>query len=443
MDEILKPGQIVRTETSGIMCEVGKLLGGGGQGEVYRARLNGIDVALKWYFPNSATREQREVLQALVMKGAPNDKFLWPIELVSADNVPDFGYIMPLREERYKSLFELMKRCIDPRFYALATAGLHLSHNFFQLHSQDYCYRDISFGNIFLDPENGDILICDNDNISVNTIDAASQSAVMGTLGFMAPELVRGDSLPSTETDLFSLAVLLFYMFMVHHPLQGKKEADIKILNQAALIKLYGKEPLFIFDPDDHSNEPVKGYQDNPLLYWPIYPQFLRDLFTRAFTDGIKDPQHGRIRESQWRAAMVRLRDSIVYCSSCNKENFYDDNALRQSGGMQNLCRLCKRNITLPFRIRIDKNIVMLNHNTRLFPHHIGVEKMYDFSQPVAEVNRHPTNPDLWGIKNLSTEKWSITKLDGTVQDVFPGKNVPLISGTKILFGSKQGEIRY
>jgi len=441
MDEILKTWQIVRTETSRMNCEVEAFLGGGGQGEVYRAKLNGKDVALKWYRPNSATREQRKVLETLIIKGAPNDKFLWPIELASADNVPDFGYIMLLREERYKSLFDLMKRRIDPTFYALATAGLHLSHSFLQLHSQGWCYRDISLGNIFFDPENGDILICDNDNIAVD--DIAIKSDVRGTLGFMAPEIVRDDELPSTKTDLFSLAVLLFYVFMVHHPLCGKREADIKALDTAAMTKLFGEEPLFIFDPNDHSNEPVKGYQDNPLLYWPIYPQFLRDLFTKAFTDGIQDPLHGRIRESQWRAAMVRLRDSILYCSSCKAENFYDADTLGQSGGKLNPCWLCKRNITLPFRIRIDNNVVMLNHNTKLFPHHIDEQKMYDFSQPVAEVNRHPTNPNFWGLKNLTSEKWSITKSDGTVQDVYPGKSVPLISGTKILFGNKQGEIRY
>ncbi len=35
MDEILQTGQIVRTETSGMACEVDTLLGSGGQGEVY------------------------------------------------------------------------------------------------------------------------------------------------------------------------------------------------------------------------------------------------------------------------------------------------------------------------------------------------------------------------------------------------------------------------
>ena len=88
--------------------------------------------------------------------------------------------------------------------------------------------------------------------------------------------------------------------------------------------KLYGTEPLFIFDPADDSNAPDPQYQRNALAFWNVYPGFLRDVFTRAFTDGIADPQHGRVRESNWRAVMVRLRDSIVYCTHCNAENFHD-----------------------------------------------------------------------------------------------------------------------
>jgi serine/threonine protein kinase len=43
----------------------------------------------------------------------------------------------------------------------------------------------------------------------------------------MAPELLLSD-VPSRQTDLFSLAVLLFYMLLVHHPLEGKRESSIK-----------------------------------------------------------------------------------------------------------------------------------------------------------------------------------------------------------------------
>ena len=55
---------------------------------------------------------------------------------------------------------------------------------------------------------------------------------------------------PNIATDLYSLAVILFYMFMVHHPLEGRREREITCLDLAAMKKLYGTEALFIFDPE-------------------------------------------------------------------------------------------------------------------------------------------------------------------------------------------------
>jgi serine/threonine protein kinase len=257
----------------------------------------------------------------------------------------------------------------------------------------------------------------------------------------MAPEIVRGDALPSTQTDLFSLAVLLFYMFMIHHPLDGKKEAAIHAFDLPAMRKLYGTEPVFIFDPNDDSNRPVPGYHDNALIFWRIYPKFLKDLFIRAFTDGIRDPQNGRVRESEWRVAMVRLRDSIFYCT-CGAENFYDGDTLEASGGKPAPCWRCKKGVRLPPRIRIGKNVVMLNHDTKLYPHHVDDAKIYNFSVAVAEVARHPKDPNIWGLRNLSGEKWVSTMPNGTVKDIEPGRSVTLAVGTKINFGKMEGEIQ-
>jgi hypothetical protein len=139
---------------------------------------------------------------------------------------------------------------------------------------------------------------------------------------------------------------------------------------------------------------------------------------------------------------MVRLRDSIVFCAHCGAETFYDGEALKTSGGKPGTCWSCSTDIRLPPRIRIGDAIVMLNHDTQLFPHHVDDEHLYDFSQPVAAVTQHPRNPDIWGLKNLSDEKWVITASDGSLQDVEPGRSVRLAVGTTINFGKKVGEIR-
>jgi DNA-binding helix-hairpin-helix protein with protein kinase domain len=438
--EIFQPGEHVRTLSTGLDCEVRDLLGGGGQGEVYRASLGGRDVALKWYYPAEATPRQRALIENLIRKGPPTARFLWPIELAESKGKPGFGYVMLLREPRFRGLVDLMKRRIDPSFRVLATAGFELADSFLQLHSKGLCYRDISFGNLFLDPGSGEIRICDNDNVAV---DGDASAGVLGTPRFMAPEVVRGDAQPGTQTDLFSLAVLLFYLFMVHHPLEGKKELAIHSFDLPAMTKLYGIEPVFIFDPSDRSNEPVPGHHDNALVTWPIYPQFLRDLFVKAFTSGITDAAHGRVREGEWRAAMVRLRDSIVYCAHCSAENFYDRSSLPASSDEAGICWACQRRYRLPFRIRIGRNVIVLNHDARLFPHHIDDRRPYDFSAAVAEISRHPMQPGVWGLKNLSAETWFVqSAADPAPREVPPGRSAGLAPGARINFGPSVGEVR-
>jgi len=440
MDQLLKVKQKVKAETSGMTCEVERYLGEGGQGEVYGAVMDGKPVALKWYFPHSATKDQRLALENIIKKGPPSTRFLWPMELVSAPGVGGFGYIMPLRPQDYKGIDDLMKRHVEPTFKVLATAGLNLVDSFLQLHSMGLCYRDISFGNVFFDPQTGEVLICDNDNVA---IDGETKGGVSGTPRFMAPEIVLGKALPSTKTDLFSLSILLFHILVMNHPFNGKKEAAIHSFDPAAMYKLYGKEPIFIFDPCDDSNRPVPGYHDNAFVFWPIYPNFLRNLFIRVFTEGVRDPLNSRVRESEWRIGMVRLRDSIIYCSLCGMENFYDSEALKASGSGLPICWSCKKKVNLPPRIRMGTRIIMLNYDTQLYSHHIDDRKSFDFSKPVATVIQHPTDPRIWGLKNLLGEKWVATTFCGKVKDIEPGRSIALATGTKINFGRVEGEIRF
>jgi eukaryotic-like serine/threonine-protein kinase len=437
-DQTFRPGAAVRLETAGGSGQVEELLGAGGQGEVYRVLAGGERMALKWFFPAMATPEQRAAIELLVRKGPPSEHFLWPLDVATAPGVPGFGYLMPLRPPRFKGILDLMKRRVEPSFRALATAGLNLSHNYLMLHAEGFCYRDISFGNAFFDPESGDVLIADNDNVAVN---GAATIGVLGTPRFMAPEVVRGEAMPSTQTDLFSLAVLLFYMLMMHHPLEGRRETEIKCLDLPAMTKLYGTHALFIFDPADRSNEPVAGFHDNAIAFWPIYPASIRSLFTKSFTDGIRDPLHGRVRESEWRRAMAELRDAILYCPNCGMENFYDPAELKASGALRP-CWGCARAVPLPPRLRVGKGVVVLSHDAKLYPHHVDDARLYDFSAPVGEVAAHPTRPGVWGLKNLSDTKWVSTTSEGAVRDVEPGKSVTIAAGTRIQFGRAEGEIR-
>lgn len=140
--------------------KVNKFLGGGGQGEVYRVTVDTETYALKWYYDNIATAQQKNNIESLIAKGSPSDNFLWPLSMVSSEiNNKSFGYLMKLRLQRFKGITDLMKGRINPTFNNLITACYNLSNSFTQLHAKGLCYKDISHGNIFIDENNGDILI--------------------------------------------------------------------------------------------------------------------------------------------------------------------------------------------------------------------------------------------------------------------------------------------
>lgn len=438
MPELLKINQTIITNKLNYKCEVKEFLGSGTQGEVYRVIINGKDFALKWFFSeflkNDPQQEKR--IELAIKKGPPNENFLWPIDITHSKEIPTFGYIMKLREKRFKGLSDLMQRKVEPTFHALTKACFELANSYLQLHSNGLCYRDISFGNVFLDPDTGEIRICDNDNVDIDK----NKGSIMGTPRFMAPEIVTGKAPPSIQTDLFSLAVLLFYILMMHHPLEGKSELEIHCFDLPAMRKLYGDSAVFIFDPDDDSNRPVQGIQDNALIFWPIYPNYLKNMFINAFTKGLKDP-NSRVRESEWRSAMIKLYDSIFYCSKCGAENFYNVDELKTQGKLKP-CWKCGYETQKVPRIKIEDQLVILNFDTKLYFHHIDDQKLYDFSKPIAEVIKHPQKQNIWGLKNLCNNKWTVTFSDGSLKDINPNQSVTLSIGIKINFGKKVGEIR-
>ena len=253
MNELLKTGQVVQTEISGQPCKVEKFLGGGGQGEVYQAQWAGGSFALKWYYPQTATADQRDALNKLVKDQPPSDAFLWPLDMALAPPVPGFGYIMRLREQRFKSLMDLITGTIDPKFRVLATVGLGLADNFFKLHAKGLCYRDISFGNAFFDPDSGEVLICDNDNVTTNR---SPKVSVLGTPDFMAPEIVRREAFPAGKPISTPCPCCCSSSSTSTTHSRGRKSCP-STAGTSLRKRVFGTAPVFIFDPNDTSNQAV------------------------------------------------------------------------------------------------------------------------------------------------------------------------------------------
>lgn len=416
----MRIGDMVTTR-SGERWRVERVLGEGSQGRVLR--IASVDrpgrlAALKRYEARTYDAWQATAIERLVERGSPGPMFLWPREVVTfADG--SFGYVMPLMPTGFVSLSTLLRGELDIRPSTALRIAVGLAHGFLQLHALGFCYRDISFGNVLAHPVTAQVLICDNDNVGV---DGASRTAVLGTRRFMAPEVVRGEAVPSTQTDLHALAVLIFSVLMVQHPLLGRRELDYPCLDQSAERALFGDSPVFIFDPDDRSNAPDPDEHPGVAANWQLHPAGIRHLFVEAFCDGLRRPSR-RVRESVWRGELARALDMTATCPTCGSENFYD--------GPPCHCWSCQSVITSPPVLRLPRATLVLSDNACVYRHHLARD--FDVSEVVGRVVRHPRTAR-WGLRNESTTTWAV-RLEDRLDEVPPGRTAALVEGATLDLG--------
>jgi len=310
-----------------------------------------------------------------------------------------------------------------------ANVCLQLANSFLELHAGGFCYQDINFGNIFLDPASARILICDNDNVNIDGADAS----IYGARKFMAPEVVRRELLPNSRTDLFSMAVLFFYTLLGWHPLDGKREYSAALLDPETEHKLYGTEPLFIFDPHNTANGPVAGFHDPIVARWNSLNGELRALFVRSFGEGLHDPS-ARVLETEWRAPLQAVMDTAFGCPTCGYEHAADwrGEILTAPGA----CLACGGAPGAPDGLKLGRRIISLSLGRR-----VPGEALGQRGGAGAMVEAHPSRPELTGLRNLSDTPWQATLPGGQTQAVAAGQAVRIMPGMRIDFGGQTGAV--
>lgn len=436
---MLAIGQKVQTWLAKETLTVQKKLGEGGQGIVYL--VDGQQYgkkALKWYNKQQATPEQKSAIIDLIRHGLPEgiagQRFIWPIDIIVDEKTNRFGYIMDvIDKKKYANLGEVWANIKPaPSFRTMCIISYQVAESFRKLHLDGFCYRDISADNMLFCPTTGDVLICDNDNVGISNY---SVSQVLGTMEYMAPEIITKKAVPSTETDLHSLAVLFFQLWIWHHPFHGMMEYIIRSWDIPAKTRVYGENPVFVFDPKDDSNTlPDDSEYDTAKERWKVCPPPLKELFIRAFTDGLHDPSK-RVTEGEWRRLFMQLEDSIIRCPHDMAENIWD-------GRSSVYCWHCGKPLTIPPRLFIQSgygsSYVLLTSETKLKKRHIDEGRSVNDEEEsvVAEVVQNPKNPKVWGLRNLTLQQWTATKPDGSEITIEPNRAVTLMNGIEINFGT-------
>lgn len=419
-------GQRIKTVSGGEL-EVIQKLGEGGQGVVYKVNYNGKPLALKWYFGNKLNNADKfyRNIQNNIKQGTPTGAFLWPLEITEYFE-GSFGYLMELRPPEYKdfSLF-LLAKVHFANIEALINTALCITNGFRELHNRGYSYQDLNDGNFFVNPKTGDVLICDNDNVAPY----GENLGIAGKCRYMAPEVVMGQKRPDSHTDRFSLAVVLYMLLFLNHPLEGKRTM-CPCLTEELERKFYGSDPVFVWDPANDANRPVRGVHTNEIKLWPLYPAFVRKTFEKAFSHEVmvgNDTTH-RVIEKEWQEVFTTLRDLTIKCS-CGSETFIDPS--------QQSCRCinCGKSIERPPILKVKKYHAALAPGKKLYACHVQYDSD-DFKEAKGEVISSRNNPSLLGLRNDSNNTWEAILPNGYSKGYPNGQVIKLGKGIKINFGN-------
>ncbi len=317
-------GQVYKT-ASGKTVTLDKLLGGGGEGDVWTVQ-GRLEVA-KLYHPQVLKPEYEQKLKAMVanppvdeMRVKGHVSIAWPTELLYRAG-KFAGFLMPM-VEKSPSIFTVYnpvkrkKNCPGFNWKYLLHTALNLSKAVEAIHIKNYVIGDLNESNILVKPS-ALVSIIDTDSFQVRDTNGQVYRCKVGKEDFTPPELQgvaldKLDRLP--EHDYFSLGVLIFRLLMEgFYPFSGVLKQEIQT-NEAAQFYCLKKGAFPYVSNAIVSPPPLAPKFDS-------LPREVRNLFLRCFVAGNKNLK-ARPSPSEWVQVLETAEKELVVCK-VNKEHYY------------------------------------------------------------------------------------------------------------------------
>ncbi|MCO5316205.1 MAG: serine/threonine protein kinase [Solirubrobacterales bacterium] len=245
--------------------EIGRRLGAGGYGTVYRARDRRLerDVAVKVIetASSSGPRIKREA-QAAARLNHPGIVALF--EFVHHEYGPEGGRAFLVSElvdgETVRELFD--RDALSDR--DIAELGVDICEALDHAHDRGVVHRDIKPGNLIVpDDGNGAKLMDFGIARMPDREDLTATGDIFGTLAYMSPEQARGLE-TGPESDLYSLAMTLYEGFTGENPRRGTSPVEVLRtldLPPPELGRLRPDLPPALCDSIDACLDPEPGFR--------------------------------------------------------------------------------------------------------------------------------------------------------------------------------------
>lgn len=302
--------------------EILKELGGGGMGQVYKARDKKLNrfVALKFLSPGLSSHREaiaRFIQEAQTASVLDHQNICTVHEI---DETPDGQLYIAMACYDGETLKRKIERCVQD-FAGALEAVIQIAQGLAKAHSQGIIHRDIKPANVI---ETGDhvMKIVDFGLAKLASEARLTRAAILiGTPAYMSPEQATGEDVDH-RTDLWSLGVVFYELLTGQLPFSGDNERSI-------LYSIINRPPIPLLDlrsdvPEEADWIILKCLQKNPERRYASADRLLADLLKlKASVEKEKEDSAGRKkaearRETERRLATV-LSGEIVNSSEAVK----------------------------------------------------------------------------------------------------------------------------
>ncbi|MGN6184131.1 MAG: protein kinase domain-containing protein [Thermoanaerobaculia bacterium] len=221
--------------------EIVSRIGAGGMSEVFKAHDSRIrrDVAIKILppsFAKFADRMHRFEQEARAAGALNHPNLLTIFDVGSADGRP---YIVTelLEGQTLRAMLRENGTAVKLSIRKAVDYGIQIANGLAAAHERGIVHRDLKPENLFV-TKDGRVKILDfgvaklrsaADEFTLSDEDTMEQDTspgtVIGTVGYMSPEQVRGQSVDG-RSDIFSFGTLMYEMVAGEHPFRGDSPAD-------------------------------------------------------------------------------------------------------------------------------------------------------------------------------------------------------------------------
>ncbi len=325
----------------GISVELSKVLGKGGEAEVWAVPTHAASVAKIYHVPSA---EHEAKLRAMVAqppidptRGRGHVSICWPQALLfDPATGKNLGFLMPRIDlSKHRELFKIYNartrqgEAPDFTWAYLVTAAENIASVIDSIHAKGYIVGDMNESNFFISSQ-ALATIVDCDSMQVSTASRVFHCTVAKP-EYMAPELQGANLAKEVRTqpqDNFALAVLIFHLLMEgFHPYSGRWNKA----GEAPSIE----ERISRGDSPYGSSSRISPSPGAPPF--EILPAPVRELFVRAFYQGNRDPAK-RPSAREWQQALHTLGAALSTCKA---------NAQHQYANHLNRCPWCERTVLL------------------------------------------------------------------------------------------------